>query len=97
MAFIIDYEITKELLEQHGENLKKQFMANFALNFFNQLKNKINYNDEKLTLDKNGKQIEFYRFSCDIPFIKNKTKEEKIKIKDAKEYKNLNNVSGEVE
>ena len=90
MKYTIDFEITPDLKEKYGDNLKEQAYANFCVSFVNQIKEKLNFSDEKLKAKKqvkkeindNGlvkvelvsKDVEVYRFTMDFPVLRKKIK-----------------------
>lgn len=80
MKFQMDFEITEELKEKYNDNdLKEQMFANFCTNYFNQLKDKLDFSLEKVKIikkekdDKNnlvGKEIEAYRIKADMVIVR---------------------------
>lgn len=89
MKFTLDFEITQELEEKFGKDLRKQAHANFSVAFFEQIKDKLNYSCIKMKTTKQKVAIEdskiknvdvnVYRFSIDMPFIRNNNKEFLVK------------------
>jgi hypothetical protein len=75
MRFTLDYEIKNNM---DLNNLKKNAYACFCVEFINSVKDKLNFTEQKIEIDKKNKKseenkkINVIRYSIDIPFVRTK-------------------------